>query len=441
MRTSITLAAAAIFTFFTLGTAQAADPCLECHERETPGIVKYWKDSRHFTENIACADCHGTDEEENHEGRVRVEAARCAPCHESAYNSHSLSKHGIGLKAGRGCTRNIPEAAHDKSSCTFCHERNSAAPIAAADCAMFLAQSPEMRRQGCDACHVVEVRCDTCHTKHGTDLVLAGRPGTCGVCHMGPDHAQLEMWETSIHGVIWEAQGPEAAPSCTTCHMLKGTHNVSKGIAHGLPEGAEELKKAQRDTMLGICAKCHTRALAERNLSDADKIEQQSRALVQEAQEIIEALNSEGLLEPAPAQRPRHPLFGTGFVIGPHMLYENLSAVESEFFRMKQFHYMSAFKGAYHQNPDYTHWFGNAPLKLSLSEIKGRAALLRKTEKLKKRLDNLGGMLRDAAPGKTTEGGNIKNELRRLRERNLSGEISEEQYRKLKKEALERSGL
>jgi len=39
---------------------------------------------------------------------------------------------------------------------------------------------------------------------------------------------------------------------------------------------------------------------------------------------------------------------------------------------------MRAFQGAFHNNPDYTQWYGWAPLKESLQKIKDEDARLRK---------------------------------------------------------------
>ena len=355
----------------------------------------------------------------------------------TALDDHRKSKHGISLKAGIGCTRNLDKTDEQQPDCTLCHEPGSAKPLLNMECAMFLAQSPAMQRQGCSACHLVEFRCDTCHTKHGTDLSLAREPGACGVCHMGPDHPQMEIWETSRHGVLYKQAGKESAPSCITCHMQAGSHNVSRGITAGLPKDSAGRKTQERERMLSVCSECHTKSFSARNLADADKIEEQSKALVDEAKNIIEGLQKDGLLSPSPADRPAHPLFGTTFVIGPHMLYENLSFVESLFFKMKSFYAITAYKGAFHQNPDYAHWYGNAPLKLTLSEIKSEAALLRQVDSLKKRLDNLGPAGREEQ-GAFSE---IKKQLRALNEKRLRGEISELEYMTLKSKLLEEKGL
>jgi hypothetical protein len=295
---------------------------------------------------------------------------------------------------------------------------------------MFLAQSEEIQRVGCSSCHKVETGCETCHTKHGTDIAYARKAETCGLCHMGPDHAQLEMWRSSQHGVLFYERGEPAAPTCVTCHMEDGTHNVSKGIATGQPpDSATE----ERAFMLEICSRCHTPSLSRRALEDADQILLQSGAILAEAQKIVKELYSEGLLEPSHGERPLHPLFGREFVIGPHMLYENLSRAEAIFFRMMMFNYMSSFKGAFHQSPDYSHWFGNAPLKLALSELKSEAALLRKTNSIQKRLDNL--------PPPSSSEGELKSKLRELKDSYLKGEIAEEEYDSRKRAFLDEWGL
>ena len=184
------------------------------------------------------------------------------------------------------------------------------------------------------------------------------------------------MWATSRHGVLYKQKGENASPSCATCHMRNGSHNVSRGISSIIPASQQAKRKEERNFMLDICSQCHTRAFSSTNLDDADRIGEQSALLVEEARAIIEGLEKDRLLFPTVAERPAHPLFGNTFVTSPHMLYENLSFVEAEFFKMRLFYAGTAFKGAFHQNPDYAHWYGNAPLKLSLSQIKSTELLL-----------------------------------------------------------------
>ncbi len=416
--------------------------CLPCHQRETPGLVKPWASSAHARAKVSCADCHGEDGASNHPGdgsRSVVDAEICGRCHKKALQQHRASKHGIGFRAGRACTRNRPASPGRNAGCRSCHEKGSELPIEQVECARFLAQTPEMQRQGCMACHQVETRCDSCHSAHGTDLALVRDPGSCATCHMGPDHAQYEMWKTSRHGVAWALQGEASSPSCVGCHMPGGSHDVSQGISMGL--GGQpyppEKRRRERTRMVAICARCHTPAFATRQLDDGDAIQRQSKALLNQAAALVKALDAEGLLEPAPEQRPRHPLAGARLEIGAQMLYQDLSRAEAIFFRMQKFHYVTAYKGVFHQNPDYAHWYGHAPLQLALSALQSEAALLRRLHRLEQRLDLANGP--GAAPA--TEAAGVKVELRALRERLLRGELDDQDFERQQRELLDRHGL
>ena len=439
-----------LFSFFCIhgmvSAAESGEACATCHERTTPVMVHHWRLSSHAKEGVDCQKCHG-DYVSNHDlpsgTRPLVEAALCASCHAVRAREHFAGKHGIGFRAGQACTRNKGTGSASESDCGTCHEPDSGLPREKAECARFLAQSPEMQRQGCNACHQIENRCDTCHTAHDTNLETARDPSICATCHMGPDHAQYEMWKTSKHGILHNQFGSGYAPDCMTCHMPDGNHDVSAGISMGLAGQpyAEEKRATERAGMVSICMQCHTKAFSEKALADADAIQKQSKALLDEAAAIIRELNDEGLILPAPGDRPPHPLSGPVLEIGPQMLYENLSAVEAEFFRMKKFHYVTAYKGAFHQNPDYAHWYGNAPLKLSLSWIRSQAELLRKVGRLQGRMDNLavGGDRGDRGPGEGP--GQLDTSLRQLKERFLSGKISQDEYDRERAAILDRSGL
>ena len=59
---------------------------------------------------------------------------------------------------------------------------------------------------------------------------LVRDPGVCAKCHMGPDHPQWEMWQTSQHGTLYAAAGAELGPTCQSCHMAQGSHDVSRVV-------------------------------------------------------------------------------------------------------------------------------------------------------------------------------------------------------------------
>lgn len=362
-----------IFCLLFSSPAWAEDTCLSCHQQETPGTVVQWQESAHSAAGIDCAACHGSDHEKIIKGEARVTADRCGKCHQQAYGAHRQSRHGLSLHAGWGCTRNLPR--RDATECQFCHQEGSTLPVSQVQCARFLKQSSAMGEVGCNRCHMVENACGSCHSNHLTDLELVRDPQVCAKCHMGPDHPQWEIWQTSQHGQIWKIRGDQDGPTCQRCHMPQGSHDVSTGIT-ATPAGqtlADDLVAKRRETMLAICTGCHAPGFARLELERGDKVRLESQQLVAEARRVIEDLADRSLLRPMPDQRQPHPLLGQQLVLGGQMLYEDISGIERLFFKMKKFDFAKTWKGAYHQNPAYAHWYGNAELKMSLVDIKSEA--------------------------------------------------------------------
>lgn len=359
--------------FFT--TTALAEECVECHQKETPAAVDQWQTSSHASA-VDCSDCHGSDHQAILKGDAPVDAKVCGRCHEDAYHEHVSSKHGRGLHSGWGCTRNLKN--RDPRECRFCHEEGSSQPKTTVQCARFLTQTSEMGALGCNRCHQVENSCDSCHTNHITDLAAVRSPETCSTCHMGPDHPQWEMWQTSRHGVLFEALGEVAGPTCQSCHMSDGTHNVSYGItmSPAMVQLPPEQHAIRRQEMVGLCMQCHGKSFAERELKSADVILAQSQELIREAEAVIRDLADRDLLVPSLRNRPEHPLRGHELVLDGQMLYEDISHIERLFFKMKKYDLAKTVKGAFHQNPAYTHWYGNAELKMTLVDIKAEAARL-----------------------------------------------------------------
>ena len=95
--------------------------------------------------------------------------------------------------------------------------------------------------------------CSSCHTRHLFSLVEARKPEACDQCHLGPDHPQIEIYNESKHGTIYNAEGQPPgngtpddrrwtagrdfrAPTCTFCHMsaastVARTHDVTERLA------------------------------------------------------------------------------------------------------------------------------------------------------------------------------------------------------------------
>jgi len=405
--------------------AIAEDDCVGCHRDKSPGAVRQWQQSAHFGK-VDCAGCHGSDHVAIEEGRARVSSLSCQPCHQKAYNEHARSKHGLGLHSGWGCTRNLPQ--RDPQECRFCHDEGNSLPKSRVQCARFLKQSSAMGEIGCNRCHQVESSCASCHTNHLTDLAVVRNPNVCAKCHMGPDHPQWEMWQTSQHGTLYESLGPEVGPGCQRCHMSSGNHDVSRGVTltpAGTPV-AEGLVPTRRAQMLQICTECHAYGFAEREMLRADAVLQQSRDLVAEADAIVWDLYDRSRLAPMPEQRPEHPLRGPVLVTDGQMLYEDTSHIERLLFKMKKFDFSKTWKGAYHQNPAYAHWYGNAELKMDLVDIRSEALRLGTTEP----------PARDAE-----EEGTLEEALQVLQRKLKRGALSAQEYMKQKQHLLEEEFL
>lgn len=87
-----------------------------------------------------------------------------------------------------------------------------------------------------------------------------------------------------------------------------------------------------------------------------------------------------------PEDRPENPFVGKKLMLTGHQLYEQTSGIEALFFELYKFDLVHAWKGAYHFSPDWTHWYGNAPMKLKLTRMKNEENQLRRLDKLEKEL-------------------------------------------------------
>ena len=71
----------------------------------------------------------------------------------------------------------------------------------------------------------------------------------------------------------------------------------------------------------------------------------------------------------------------------PDMLtfHDAPTVIEQKLFVMCMEHRMRTFQGAFHNNPDYTLWYGWSEMQRDLTEIKERAAELRERAKAKEK--------------------------------------------------------
>lgn len=299
-----------------------------------------------------------------------------------------------------------------------------------------MAQTEGMK--GCGSCHKLGLKspeqiaalarqgnrfgvasCDACHTRHTFSAAEARQPQACETCHMGFDHPQWEMYSSSKHGVRYELKQlkiqaeTSAAPTCQTCHMPNGDHEVRAAwgfLAVRLPlpqdkqwaadqatilEGLGVLDpagqptklldvvkaadvarldqtswQAERDKMLGTCTHCHAREFASLQLQYADDMIKNADHLMAQAIHTVASLYKSGLL-PKPANYA-YPF--------PNLLafHDAPTAIEQRLFVMFLEHRMRTFQGAFHASPDYSMWYGWSEMQRDLTEVNEMAAEIRR---------------------------------------------------------------
>jgi hydroxylamine dehydrogenase len=397
--------------------------CVECHRQNTPSIVSDWQLSRHASVDVGCETCHG----DAHKGKDDVAKARiptpdtCAGCHEAQVAQFKKGKHAMAWAAVKAMPtfHYQPVAIREGlKGCGGCHK-------------LGLKSEAELKELRQHSGGYGIASCDACHTRHLFSKAEARRPEACQTCHMGFDHPQWEMYSSSKHGVrnALKQQGaiPEtaAAPTCQTCHMQEGNHEVrtawgflavrlplpeDKGwaadrvtILQGLgvlsPDGkptgrldavkgadvarlTQEAFDAERTKMLKTCNGCHSGNFAKVQLEQSDGLIKDVDHLLAEAIRTVAALYQDGIL-----QKPKEYAYPFPDLLTFH---DAPTPVEQQLFVMFLEHRMRAFQGAFHANPDYANWYGWSEMRRDLVEIQAMAEDMRRAAKIDKA----------AAPGK-----------------------------------------
>ena len=340
--------------------APEMDPgfCMECHQRVSPGLFQSWVESKHAKKGVHCMTCH-TDHQAASQQKSMVFPEKCGECHPKPLEDFKKSRHSVSWDRMRTQGE-------------------------------FLGIPQEIRTAFCERCHIIQKRCNSCHTSHRFSLKEPRDPEACGSCHLGPDHPHKEMYETSLHGIIYKlTKNPERAPRCVTCHMPGGTHNSSFGIARG-PVGTgsivvdlkeepippEEIQK-RRQEMLGVCTQCHSLRFAQEQMENADQVKEEGFNLLEKGKKEIQGIEEKGLVYPPITERPPHPTEGKKLVLADPQLYVGTSHIERLFFTMFKFHNIRVWKSGYHFSPAYTHGHGWEEMQLDLIDIQAEGNRLK----------------------------------------------------------------
>ena len=367
--------------------AKATGKCAECHRGETAAIVHEFERSRHADVGINCLDCHRPapgQESTDHKGFTLASGAltakNCAQCHTTQYEQYARSRHAAPAWAAvRG------RDAFSKEQLEFASKYHPEAVDRPAN-RLAMLEGQAARTVGCEACHSIGKPnadgsfgdCTDCHARHAAAVRLARQPETCGQCHMGPDHSQLEIYHESKHGVIFNSQRedfnlaarPEAlttrdmpVPTCATCHMsglegMKVTHDTTERLSWYLFAAVSKQRPGYtrgQTEMKEICLKCHTRGPVEAFYRAAESVVVATNQKVEAMQKVVAGLRQDGLLTPAPFDEP------------------------IEFLEFDYWHYYgrTAKHGAFMGGADFVQWHGNYELLLKMTEIEAMARELR----------------------------------------------------------------
>jgi len=399
---------------FTASTA-LAQVCVDCHRKITPNIVRDWELSKHSKNRIDCSECHGS----GHKSAQDVAMAKiptpetCAQCHPERVAQFKKGKHAFAWAAMNAMPTvhwQPMELIEGMKGCGGCHKvgLKDAKEIAA------------LRKEGAG---FGVASCDACHTRHTFSVAEAREPQACQTCHMGFDHPQWEMFSGSKHGVrtllkqVKAIPADAAAPTCQTCHMQGGNHEVrtawgflavrlpmpedkqwaadratilqALGVLdpEGKPTGrldvvkaadvarlTQESWQAERDKMVKTCNQCHSANFAKGELAKGDMMIKDADHLMAEGIRTVAALYKDGIL-------PKPKIYSFPF---PDLLTFNdaPTPIEQKLFVMYLEHRMRAFQGTFHANPDYALWYGWNSMQNDLVEIESMAEDMRRLNKL-----------------------------------------------------------
>lgn len=370
----------------TADLVRATGKCASCHREETHAVVVEYEGSVHARTGTNCLDCHqpveGQAEMEHREFVIAetVTSANCAQCHAEQYAEFLRSRHAApAFAAVRGPGAFTEEQIEEAEAYHPGAVRRPANELARLE-------GESAIQAGCETCHAIGRpnpdgsigSCTQCHARHGASVELARLPSTCGQCHMGPDHSQIEIYRESKHGVLFEARRGEMnlgvdpdeltvedmpVPTCTTCHMsgLEGqgmTHDVTERLSWFLFAEVSERRPGYRsgqDAMKGMCNQCHTEGHTDEVYAEAEGVVASTNQKVREARDLMRDLRAEGVLTDAPFDEP----------------------IEFAYFDFWHYYGRTSKHGAFMGGADYVQWHGNYELLLGMVELEEMARELR----------------------------------------------------------------
>jgi len=366
---------------------RASGKCAECHLQQQYSVVHEYEMSQHARKGVNCLDCHQPAEgqaKKDHHGFVvsaKLTAGNCRSCHESIYQEFLRSRH-----AAPSWAAVYGQAALTPAQVDF-SERYQPGGTRRPPHPLTALEGDAPTSSGCAQCHSVGKpnddgtigTCTACHTRHTSSVAIARQPKTCGQCHLGPDHSQIEIYEESKHGVMFTAQehllnldAPPGAlttrdmfvPTCATCHMSglngqKVTHDPSDRLSYYLADAVTKPRpnhdRAQA-AMKQLCSQCHTPGLVERVYAEAEKIVASTNVKVQAAAAIVTSLRNDGLLTGKPFTEP----------------------IDFVYFDLWHYDGRTSKHAAFMGGADFVQWHGNYPMLAKTVQLRAMSEELRR---------------------------------------------------------------
>jgi hypothetical protein len=366
---------------------RASGKCAECHVNAQYSVVHEFEMSAHAKRGINCLDCHQVAQGQkgtNHNGFVintAVTPANCRTCHEAIYQQFVRSRHAAASWAAVAGDKDFTA-----EQVAFA-EQYQPGGVKRPPHPLTSLEGSAATKSGCISCHSVGRphedgtigNCTSCHSRHTSSVEFARLPSTCGQCHLGPDHSQMEIYTESKHGLMFAAQRhllnlaapPDKlttrdmfVPTCATCHMsgINGrgvTHDPSERLSYYLfaevtkprPNAAQAQGK-----MKDVCMQCHTPPLVERIYKDATAVVDSTNEKVLAGKRVMDDLRKDGILNATAFDDP----------------------IDFKYFDLWHYYGRTSKHGAFMGGADFIQWHGNYPILQHLVEIRSEAEELRK---------------------------------------------------------------
>lgn len=343
--------------------------CIDCHEEKHVATDwnRQWAASRHAQKGIGCMSCHqakpGDKDKWDHEGYLVANVPSpmdCIGCHKEQAEQFMNSHHAKAAQFIGSLDNMLGEMVEGGPAanlgCKQCHGSTVVVD------AKGVPQPGSWPNTGIGRVNPDGSlgSCSACHTRHMFSKQQAREPVTCGRCHMGPDHPQIEIFNESKHGIMFASwrermnmgsrtwvlgKDYSHAPTCTTCHMsatptLPVTHEIGDRISWTLrPVISKRLDnwEPKRKRMASVCQECHAKTwVANHFTMFDDAVTLYNTKYATPAQAVMDRLKAAKKITPTPFD----------------------DEIEWTFYELWHHEGRRARMGASMTGPDFTQWHG-----------------------------------------------------------------------------------